>query len=286
MKRRIKAGAGHLLYHSAAYRLSWRRRAVIVLFHRVDDRYPDDPITVTRSAFQRFLDFFASYFRVISLSELLSRLATNADISRNLVITFDDGYLDNWTIAAPELAARELPACFFVTTGFIGTERNAPRDTTLGIRSEWMTWDHVRGLCAAGFEVGAHTISHPNLATADEQTALHEVIGSKRALESETKTAVRHFAYPFGGLNHFSDRCREIVQEAGFSSCVSAYGGTVRQSNDPYGLRRLGITPWFVSPFQFGVECLSERARQNVTADDLRISSTISDVGISARELP
>jgi peptidoglycan/xylan/chitin deacetylase (PgdA/CDA1 family) len=273
MKRRIKAGAGHLLYRSAAHRRYWRGRALVVLFHRVDDRYPTDPITVTRRAFARHLDFFTRYFHVVSLTELLAKLAANADVSGNLVITFDDGYLDNWTVAVPELIARRLPACFFITTGFIDTNRDAPRDAALAVRSEWMTWDHIRAIHEADFELGAHTISHVNLADVDRQTALREIVGSKTQLEAETNSAVHHFAYPFGGVNHFSAACRQIVEDAGFSSCLSAYGGTVRQGDDPYALRRLGITPWFVSPFQFGVECLSDAARHNATDKDLHPDS-------------
>jgi peptidoglycan/xylan/chitin deacetylase (PgdA/CDA1 family) len=270
IKRRIKAGLGHLLYRSAASRRYWRDRALIVLFHRVDDRYPTDPITVTRKAFESYLDFFASYFQVISLTQLLARLASNADISRNLVITFDDGYLDNWTVAAPKLAARGVPACFFITTGFIGTSKDAPRDAALGVRSEWMTWDHIRALHAAGFELGAHTISHVNLAAADRSMALREIVGSKTRLEAEINTAVHHFAYPFGGLNHFSALGRQLVKDAGFASCLSAYGGTVPQGADPYRLRRLGITPWHLSPYQFGVESLSEAILSNATDEDVR----------------
>jgi peptidoglycan/xylan/chitin deacetylase (PgdA/CDA1 family) len=263
MKRRIKAGIGHLMYRSSAHRLSWAGRAVVVVFHRIDDRYPADPITLTRSAFESYLDFFKSYFEVVALSDLLTKLARHADISRHLVITFDDGYLDNWAIAAPELAARGLPACFFITTGFIGTDRDAWWDAARGVRSEWMTWDQVRDLHAAGFELGAHTTSHVNLATADPATARSEIAGSKAQLEAETGSTVRHFAYPFGGLNHLGATQREMVKAAGFSSCLSAYGGTVRQGDDLYSLRRLGISNWFHSPYQFGLECLADAITPN-----------------------
>jgi hypothetical protein len=264
MKRRIKAAAGHLLYRSSAYHLRWPGRALIAVFHRVDDRYPADPITVTRRAFTRFLDFFTSYFRVISLSELLMRLGSNADISRHLVITFDDGYLDNWVVAAPELAARGLPACFFITTGFIGSQEDAWWDAARGVRSEWMTWDQIRALRSSGFEVGAHTISHVNLAASDRATALREIIGSKTRLEAETGSTVRHFAYPFGGPEHLRPDQWEMVKDAGFASCVSAYGGRVRQGDDPHMLRRLGINSfWFRSPYQFGLECLVDAITPN-----------------------
>jgi peptidoglycan/xylan/chitin deacetylase (PgdA/CDA1 family) len=264
MKRRIKAIAGRLLYSSSAYHRYWPGRALIAAFHRVDDRYPTDPITVTRQAFTGFLDFFTTYFQVVSLSELLTKLASNADISRHLVITFDDGYLDNWAIAAPELAARRLPACFFVTTGFIGGNSDAWWDAARGVRSEWMTWDHLRSLCSSGFELGAHTISHVNLAQADRATAAREIIESRLQLEAETSHAVRHFAYPFGGPEHLAPEQRELVKEAGFSSCVSAYGGRVRQGDDPYRLRRVGIdSSWFRSPYQFGLECLFDATTLN-----------------------
>jgi peptidoglycan/xylan/chitin deacetylase (PgdA/CDA1 family) len=265
MKRRIKTAAGHLLYRSSAYRLAWAGRAFIALFHRIDDRYPTDPITVTRTAFQSYLDFFKSYFRVVSLSELLAKLERKADVSRNLVITFDDGYLDNWSVAAPELAARGLPACFFVTTGFIGSNKDAWWDAARGVRTEWMTWDQVRGLHAAGFELGAHTTSHVNLGASDRATVLREITESKTQLEAATTSSVRHFSYPFGGPEHLAAHHREMIKDAGFSSCLSAYGGTVRQGDDPYHLRRLGISSsWFRSPYQFGLECLVDAVTPNV----------------------
>jgi peptidoglycan/xylan/chitin deacetylase (PgdA/CDA1 family) len=264
MKRQIKSVTGRLLYRSSAYRLRWAGRALIVLFHRVDDRYPDDPITVTRRAFTNFLDFFASYFQVVSLGELLARLACNADVSRHLAITFDDGYLDNWSVAAPELAARGLPACFYITTGFVGSTKDAWWDAARGVRSEWMTWDQIRALHSAGFELGAHTISHVNLGGSDYATAQREIMGSKAQLEAETNSAVLHFAYPFGGPEHLGAGQQQMVKDAGFSSCVSAYGGRVRLGDDPYSLRRLGISSlWFRSPYQFGIECLSEAIAPN-----------------------
>jgi peptidoglycan/xylan/chitin deacetylase (PgdA/CDA1 family) len=263
MKRAIKTVAGRLLYRSSAYRLHWPDRALVVVFHRVNDRYPGDPITVTRQAFTSFLDFFARYFRVVSLSELLAKLARSADVSRHLAITFDDGYLDNWSVAAPELAARGLPACFFITTGFVGSTRDAWWDAARGVRSEWMTWDQIRALHSAGFELGAHTISHVNLGASDPATARREIMGSKTQLEAETDSAVRHFAYPFGGPEHLGADQRQMVKDAGFASCVSAYGGRVRQGDDPYRLRRLGINSWFRSPYQFGIECLSDAITPN-----------------------
>ena len=159
-RRHVKAALGRLTYRSGRHLSAWRNRAVITLFHRVDDRYPSDPITCSRAQFTAFCDFFARYFIVVSLSEIVDRLRRGADISRLLAITFDDGYRDNYEFCAAELRRRGLPACFFVATDFIGTDTIPWWDARQSIRPEWMNWDEVRDLLAQGFEIGSHTKTH------------------------------------------------------------------------------------------------------------------------------
>lgn len=163
IKRRIKAILGMIAFGTGFYRLFFGSKAVIVLFHRVDDALNGDPISCSRQTFVRFCRFFRRYFVVVPLSELLGKLRRGEDISRHLAITFDDGYRDNWENAAPELRSLDLPACFFIATGFIGTNRIAPWDGDAGIESRWMDWDDVRALHGSGFEIGAHTVNHVDL---------------------------------------------------------------------------------------------------------------------------
>jgi len=262
-RRRIAAGLGQALYRSGLHKLAWRNHAVIVLFHRVDDRYMEDPITCSRALFRAFCDFFARYFTVVSLSELLDRLRRGADISRRLVITFDDGYRDNYAMATEELQKRGLPACFFVATGFIGTARSAWWDDRQSISSEWMSWDEVRSLHERGFEVGAHTITHIDCGQASAAEAKHEIAGSKEQLEQRIGAAVRHFAYPFGGPDHLSESNRAIVRQSGFSCCVSAHGGLVHALDDPFRLQRVPLNAWYLSPYQFGFETFRELLRRH-----------------------
>jgi peptidoglycan/xylan/chitin deacetylase (PgdA/CDA1 family) len=255
-RRRLKAALGHLLYRSGLYKLPWRHRALIVLFHRVDDRYPENGITCSRAQFAALCDFFARYFEVITLSELLELLRRRADVSRRLVITFDDGYRDNYQFAAVELRKRGLPACFFVTTGFVGSDQSAPWDAKHSIRSEWMSWDEVRSLRAQGFELGAHTVTHPHLGRVAGAEAVREIAGSKAQLEAEVGGPILHFAYPFGTPDHMTEANRAIVREAGFSCCLSAHGGTVRAGDSPFRLNRGVINMWSLSPYQLGFEAI------------------------------
>lgn len=136
MTRRMNAGLGRLLFHCGLYKGLTRGKALIALFHRVDDRLVGNPISCTSREFRAYCEFFARHFRVVSLGELLHRLERGSDISRHLVITFDDGYLDNYEVAAGELIRLGLPACFFIATGVIGTRRVPWWDAEPGIESE------------------------------------------------------------------------------------------------------------------------------------------------------
>ena len=123
INRLISGQLGAAGYALGLNRLLMRNRAVIAVFHRVDDRYSDTPITVTESEFKAYCDFFTAHFNVIPLTELMTRMGAGRPIGGTLAITFDDGYRDNHAFAAPELRRRGLPACFYIATGFIGTDR-------------------------------------------------------------------------------------------------------------------------------------------------------------------
>ena len=256
VRRRVKAALGRLAYWTGLYRLFFRGKAVIVLFHRVDDRFDGDPITCSRSAFRAFCTFFRRYFVVVSFGELLAKLRRGERIDRHLAITFDDGYRDNAAIAAPELLSLGLPACFFVATGFVETDRMAPWDAEQGIPSEWMTWEHVRRLHRQGFEIGAHTVNHVDLGVVEGELADAEIRGSRERLERELSAPVSFFSYPFGRPDSITEANRERVRDAGFECCVSAFGGVIAPVTDAFRARRTPISSWFLSPYQFGFEVM------------------------------
>jgi len=271
--RRVKSLLGAVAFRTGLHRVLLRDRAVIVLFHRVGERAGESGLWSTVQAFGDFCDFFEKYFRVISLGELLDRLADGRDVSRCLVITFDDGYRDNHDLAAAELSLRRLPACFFVTTELVGS-RAAPAWAMSGeVKPLWMRWDEVRALAARGFEIGSHTMTHVDLSRAPGDAATREILGSKSRLERELGAPVRHFSYPFGQRDQITAANRAVVRMAGFGCCLSAYGGLVSPGADPFHLQRQPVSPWYVSPTHFGFELLDaalERPRGLKHADPER----------------
>lgn len=260
-RRPLKRIAGRVLYQSSLYTRIWRGRALIALFHRIDDRYPANSITCSSTQFREFCDFFSRYFHVVSLAELLRRLASGADISRMLAITFDDGYRDNFRFAAAELRERGLPATFFVTTGFIGTDHTAWWDAEEGIRSEWMSWKEIRTLHEQGFDLGCHTATHADCGRIRGVEAVAEILGAKSRLEEEIGAPVRHFAFPYGSPPRMTEANRAMVREAGFDCCLSAHGGVVVRSDNPFQLCRVPINKWYTSPYHFAFEVARVAAR-------------------------
>jgi len=259
MKRIIKSLLGFLFFRSGLYSRFFRNKTVIVLFHRVNDALKGNPISITESEFTAFCIFFQKYFIVISLSELLEKLKQNKDLGRHLVITFDDGYKDNHDLVAIELKKRNLPACFFISTNFIGSNNVPLWDKVLSIQSEWMNWDDVRSLHAQGFEIGAHTMNHVDLGSLSGKIAADEITGSMKRLNRELKSKVRYFSYPFGSTNHLLEENRERVRQAGFSCCLSALGGTTNSDTDPFYMKRVPISTWYISPYQFAFEVMFAR---------------------------
>lgn len=260
--KRLKTVLGWLIFNSGFYRLIWRHKAVIVVFHRVNDLYPNDPLTCTSREFEEFTRFFKRFFNVIPLDDLLGRLAAGSNLSTSLTITFDDGYEGNAATAAPILEKHGLRGCFFVTTDFIGSKYVPWWDRQVNIASMWMTWNQVRGLRDAGHEIGSHTQTHVDLGAVSREEAKREIQGGDERLRKELGSSAGLFAYPYGSKSNMSEENQSVVEELGLRCCLSAHGGVVRKGDDPFRLQRVNISGWFASPYQFGFELITGRLEQ------------------------
>jgi peptidoglycan/xylan/chitin deacetylase (PgdA/CDA1 family) len=215
-----------------------------------------------RRTFERYCRFFRRHFNVVSLPDLVKTLAAGRKPSRELVITFDDGYRDNFQNAAPVLEALSLPATFFVITQWINTDVVPFWDRQQGVRHPWMTWDEVRSLHGRGFDIGAHTRTHVDLATVSAARAKEEILGSRLELEQRLAAPVVSFAYPYGGRDNLTDAGRAMVKNAGFHCCCSGFGGTVSLQTDPFHVPRIAVSSWYPSPHQFGFDVALGRSVQ------------------------
>jgi peptidoglycan/xylan/chitin deacetylase (PgdA/CDA1 family) len=118
-----------------------------------------------------------------------------------------------------------------------------------------MTWEQVRALKKAGHTIGAHTLSHPNVAQVSQDEARSEIAGSKQRLEAEIGAPVDHFSYPHPALNpQWSQQTLEITREAGFKSAALTTCGPVRAGDEPLALKRI-YTPADLNQFTWNLQC-------------------------------
>jgi len=171
----------------------------------------------------------------ITLERLAAdRRAYRLPPARSFVVTMDDGYADNVSVAAPILRRFGVSATVFLVS------------TTVGRTSEWdatgdhkgrrlMTWDEVRTLPEYGVAVGAHTATHPHLPGLPKDTARSEIEGSRRELEQQLGRPVRTFAYPFGEMDA---QTVGLVREAGFDVACGIRRGRNGAQTPLFMLRR------------------------------------------------
>jgi peptidoglycan/xylan/chitin deacetylase (PgdA/CDA1 family) len=192
------------------------------MYHSISESN-HDRLTVAPQRFAAEMQLLAEQeFKVVSLAEACRRLASNDDLARTVVLTFDDGHRDFLTTAAPVLRQHGFSATLFVVTGRLddATGRGPAQ------KRDFLNRDELCQLRSEGFQLGSHTVTHADLRSLDDATLKRELADS-RATIAELGEAFIPFAYP-GGT--FTQRERDAVKRAGYD-CGVIVGG--RWGNGP-----------------------------------------------------
>lgn len=221
--------------------------APILMYHYINDEEPlKSKLGVSPSSFEKQMRFLRRHnYNIITLEELVNLIAGENKIPRKTVaITFDDGYLDNYTNAYPVLKKYNIPATIFVVINRIGR--------SLG-QDDYMGWGQIKELAESGLiTIGSHSMNHPNLSEVDSKDELeYEILESKKILEEKLKKRIDFFSYPFGGV---SVKARASCARAGYRACVGTNFPKGYPNNDIYALKRLRISENSRNLFIFWVE--------------------------------
>jgi O-antigen biosynthesis protein len=170
-------------------------------------------------------------FQFVTVAELV-RLAGGATPPPGYAaISFDDGLRNNLTVALPILREYGLRATIYVTVGYLGG--TSPWIGPKG-DNRMLNEEEVRELAAAGWELGAHTMTHPDLSVLDYEACRREIEDSKTALEEIGGVPVETFAYPFG---FYGPAAIAATRDSGLLAAVTTGSG----SWAPYELTRAMI---------------------------------------------
>lgn len=198
----------------------------VLLYHRVG--YTSGPLTVTPERFASDLAYLRDHgYQGISLEDFhRSMIAKTAALpEKPILITFDDGYLDNYDQAYPLLDRFTTPATFFIITSLLGA----------GSR---LADKHIQRLARAGMSFGSHTVSHRRLDELPDEQVRHELSDSKTCLEGVLGKPVVSLAYPQGGYNN---KIIELACNAGYVSAFTTTSGVCSRSTAALELKRIPV---------------------------------------------
>lgn len=109
------------------------------------------------------------------------------------------------------------------------------------MRCDFLTWDEIREMAAAGIEFGSHTKSHPILKSLDDAQLFEELSGSKRTIERELGTECYAFAYPNGKFADFGAREVRALEAVGYTCALTLEGGLVERDSHRFALNRVNV---------------------------------------------
>jgi len=196
--------------------------------HHPGQTHEQRVLDVDDSVFVKQMEYLAKGgYRVVSFAALVDALEGKASIpKRSVVITFDDGWENQYRHAFPILRRFGLTATFFVFTDPVGTDPKT------------MTWDQLRNLQDAGMTIGSHTRTHPVLPA--HHRALHNEVQMSRAdIAQHLGRVPEFFAYPFG---LWDQQSAEWAQRAGYRAARTYRGGAWNSARDVYHLRAVPVT--------------------------------------------
>ncbi len=207
----------------------------IMMYHRVSLADESPMNTVSPKNFTKQMDFLRrNGYQVITVDDLIQGTKARKRFPhKTVVITFDDGYEDNYKNAFPVLKEHHFSAAIFLISDYLGVNPNL------------LTWDQVKEMSQNGITFGSHTRHHVYLPEESEEQLKDEIQGSKRVIEERLGEPVHYFAYPSGG---FSEHIKSLVAMAGYRAAFSTNRGYDRYNIDLYELSRIRINNWD-SPF-------------------------------------
>lgn len=198
----------------------------ILIYHAVDTKLDNDSagISVPLDLFKKQIALLNDFYELAELSS--GNYSASLSLKKlSVSISFDDGFKDNLTKAAPILLKYKMPFTVFVTTSFI--QNNS---------SLYLTPSELRELSALdGVTIGSHSVTHPHLTNCDDAVLWNEVYESKCYLEDLLGKSIDSISYPYGLVDR---RVIEYVKKAGYKIGVCSVPGMNNSESDPLLLFR------------------------------------------------
>ena len=202
----------------------------ILEYHQVTDEVFDPDFEVYNVPPEEFaaqLDYLqAEGYTTITLQDFMRVVHGKGELpAKPIVLTFDDGYADNYKTMLPILEAHSMTAVVYAITNELG-------------KKNYMTLDELKDMQRRGIEIGSHTADHLPLTSLDATTLRRQIHDSKIFLEWSGLQTIYSLSYPNGAFN---SEIEKILREENYLTAVTGEAGLNTLATNPYELYRVHI---------------------------------------------
>jgi len=202
----------------------------ILMYHRITQQGDLPLLNVSPESFRWQMRFLKEHnYNVISLSSLVQAMKDKKPLPRNtVVITFDDGYEDNYISAYPTIEEYDLPVTIFMIAGYVN-------------RSDYLTYPQMREMLSSGLvDIGSHSLDGDYLPGKTILELTEEISSSKLRLGENLKVRIDLFCYPLGG---FSPKIQELIKRYNYKAACTTNRGikNTHRNDDLFALKRIKI---------------------------------------------
>lgn len=197
----------------------------ILMYHKVGDEKDNDAV-IQETLFRQQMAYLKEHnYHPISMQELYDYVVNGAEVPENpVVLTFDDGYADTYSVVYPILQEYGFAGTVFVNPGDVGSR---------------LTWEQIREMAAHGITISNHGYWHKEMgdmsAAEQDENIAHGKSALAEALQAEPS---QWFCYPYGSMN---EQTEAIAKDNGILMALSMKSGWAHAGDNPLDLKRVWI---------------------------------------------
>jgi peptidoglycan/xylan/chitin deacetylase (PgdA/CDA1 family) len=209
----------------------------VMMYHRVVEKKLTDSkynVFVTKDNLEKQIKYFLKRkYQLVTFKDLQTKV-----VKKPMVLTFDDGYLDNYQNLLPLLKKYQIKAVIFVLADSSYNHWDVKKGEP---RAELMNQKQILECHQSGYvEIASHGLTHQHLPTLNDEALENELVESKKILEIIINNRIVSFAYPYGDYNK---REKQAVKKAGYEFGIATGRGSPYFQEDLFEIRRVHMFP-------------------------------------------
>lgn len=197
----------------------------VLMYHKIGEDKDNDAV-VREDLFRAQMKFLKDNgYHPLTMNQLYDYVKNGASVpEKPVVLTFDDGYADTYSIVYPIMKEYNFAATVFINPGDMGTR---------------LTWEQVKEMKQGGMTIANHGFQHIEMGQLSQKEQVENIKKGQEALERELGIKDNPwFCYPYGDKNEFTD---VAAKEAGIKMAMAMKSGWAHEGDNPYNILRVWV---------------------------------------------